>query len=239
MWEVGTVTEMKIITMKKWGVRLGLKEHIAAVFFCFSFLVIFLYLAGSAARDLRRSLDSKSWRTAGGVIEAQHIDSSKGEDRYYDTPFVTYLYVVEGHAYRGGSTYLHDDGWSGFATFKSRAVAKDSLKDYPVGKRVTVFYDPDNPNDAVLDRDTRKGVVLARLYLFVGFPLCAGLLIWSLTFAGLPGPVDVAVVVAAILVWWWAVPTYDGNAETIGGGDQVISRFEAELANPRRKPSHP
>jgi hypothetical protein len=214
----------------------SVSEKITSVAICLFPLFYLLSLEGAAARDLARSMDAKSWRTTQGVIEAQHIESSKGESRYYDTPFVTYLYAVEGQAYKGGSTYLHDDGWSGFATFRSRPMALEALKDYPVGKRVTVFFDPDNPNDAVLDRDTRKGVVLARLYLFVGFPLGAGLFIWLLTSAGLPRSGDVALVVAVTLGWWLLVPTYDGNAENISGGDQVVSAFETRLAVSRPGP---
>lgn len=216
--------------MKKSGSEYTLSEKISVAAVCLLPLFFFLHLEGAAARDLARSMDAKGWQTTQGIIEAQHIESSKDEKRYYDTPFVTYLYAVEGQAYKGGSTYLHDNGWSGFATFKSRPTARDALKDYPVGKRVAVFFDPDNPNDAVLDRDTRQGVVVARLYLFVGFPLGAGLFIWLLASAGLPGPVDVALVVAVTLGWWLLVPTYDGNAENISGGDQVVSAFETRLA---------
>jgi hypothetical protein len=61
-------------------------------------------------------------------------------------------------------------GW-GIEKFAERLVAK-----YPVGKVVDVFYNPENPNEAVLIRGTTFGTYLAIL-MGLAFMIC-GLAVW-------------------------------------------------------------
>lgn len=187
----------------------------------------FLNLEAQSLRDLTRTWDAPGWHTTQGVIEGGYVETQKDDSRYYDTPYVTYLYAVDGQAYRGSSSYLYDDGWAGFASYRSRTEAQASLADRPAGKRVTVFYDPDRPQDAVLDRDKRKSVLTARLYLVLGFPLCFGAFVYLLTSAGWPARANLVIVVATVAVWALLLPGYDGNSDPIEGGANVVTNFKA------------
>ncbi len=59
-------------------------------------------------------------------------------------PVVRYRYHVAGEAYVGFRV-----AYSGYGS--SRRAMDDLIRPYPVGRQVTVYYDPRNPAVAVLD----------------------------------------------------------------------------------------
>lgn len=67
-----------------------------------------------------------------------------------NVPDVAYAFKVGGQDYRGTRVSLGDI---------SGKYAQDALARYPVGQMVTVFYDPADPADCVLERDAPKGAV--------------------------------------------------------------------------------
>jgi hypothetical protein len=65
-------------------------------------------------------------------------------------PTVEYEFAVAGTTYRGARISIGDD--SGGANTEA------TLARYPVGATVTVYYDPADPTDCVLERDIPRGV---------------------------------------------------------------------------------
>lgn len=70
---------------------------------------------------------------------------------------IVYRFDVGGTTYQGKRL--------SFAEKTVESEAADLLALYPVGKPVTVFYDPLDPSNAVLDRDLPKGVLVGCLTL--------------------------------------------------------------------------
>lgn len=64
-------------------------------------------------------------------------------------PAIVYGYVVNGTSYLSSRVQFMNVV-SGSSTFRD-SLAKNISEEYPVGKTVTVYYDPDNPEDAVLE----------------------------------------------------------------------------------------
>lgn len=183
-------------------------------------------LESLAFRDLRRSYQASSWQSTEGVIEGGVLETVKSDNKYYDTPYVKYLYAVDGQAYRGSSTYLHDDGWNGFTSFNSAPEARASLNDRPAGKRVTVYYNPEVPHDAVLDRETQKGWWMAFLFFVFGFPLALGLCLLLILDVGWSSKIKIGLLITTALAWLILAPGYDGNAEPIEGGPTLVANFK-------------
>lgn len=63
---------------------------------------------------------------------------------------ILFEYRHEGEPYQGDRVKRRDNPY-----FKEKAKAERWVADWPVGKEVEVFVDPDNPSFAVLDHDTR------------------------------------------------------------------------------------
>ena len=85
---------------------------------------------------------SNDWPSAPGVISVSRVVNTVGSKFKAD---VSYQYAVGGRNFSGTRIRFAD-------TTGSRRNAQENLiKPYPVGREVEVFYDPQNPRDAVLE----------------------------------------------------------------------------------------
>lgn len=91
---------------------------------------------------------SSRWPTTPGVVSTVALKKhfQKPRTRAYFSPFVCYNYTMEGIP-RAGTRIDFADSVRIFP--KEEALAWLN-KNYPVGKEVTVYYDPKNPDLAVL-----------------------------------------------------------------------------------------
>ncbi len=112
-----------------------------------------------------KSRESATWPTVEGrVVETQvhRCDDSEGP---FFCPQVRYAYLVMGRTYTGEQI-----SFSMPPEFTSHEGAKAFLDRYPVGSKVTVFYNPNDPAEAVLSRDA-SGMVL---YFILGLIFLPG-----------------------------------------------------------------
>ncbi len=92
---------------------------------------------------------SMHWPTSSGTVILSEVSSydsrSDGKTTRMYTANVRYRYAVNGVQYHSGRVSLGDSSTSSAAD--KRAIAER----YPVGSQVTVYYDPDQPQDALLE----------------------------------------------------------------------------------------
>jgi hypothetical protein len=135
---------------------------IAIVFFVIFILnVVFLTIIYFIRR---RMSQVSTWPSTMGTVVSSEIelrsDSDSGTTEY---PAVTYSYQVNGQAYQNEKLAPGPEiGGSG----ARKVVAK-----YPAGAQVMVFYDPQKPSDAVLERNA--GSALRFFWLFIAIFDCA------------------------------------------------------------------
>ncbi len=109
------------------------------------FIAVGVGLVTSARRTAKRSRASLSWPTVPGTVRASDVLTTYHDHTRYDRGSVLYQYVV------GGTTY-----WSDTVSLSAVGVAGDlqrareTVSRHPVGSEVVVYYDPDDPEAAVL-----------------------------------------------------------------------------------------
>ena len=105
---------------------------------------------------------SKWAQTTGRIVksatEARHHQFQGEAETVKNFPDVEYEFSAGGKNYRGSRVGIGDIG----ADEIDATLAK-----YPVGKSVTVFYDPKNPNECVLERDVPRFVLSGCLMMTV------------------------------------------------------------------------
>jgi hypothetical protein len=93
---------------------------------------------------MRRKMAAVSqWPSTMGSVIMSRIEQRSSDDGYTDYPVVQYSYQVAGQAYQSLKLAPGPEvGGSGAGKIVAR---------YPPGAQVMVFYDPQNPSEAVLE----------------------------------------------------------------------------------------
>lgn len=135
-------------------------------------LVVGVITAGAIVWKLIKGLKAKNWPTASGsVVDSQitmHYDDDG--DRMYGTA-ITYRYAVDGLDYSGNKrTFVEYSS-------NNRNRAENIVAMYAPEMPVQVFYNPEDPEEAVLEPGTNGGMFLVLLVplIFIGLGV-AGLL---------------------------------------------------------------
>ena len=126
---------------------------------------------------MRRKMTVVSqWPSTIGVVQMSTIEQrSSSEGGYTDYPVVQYSYQIGGQAYQ--SMKLAPGPEVG-GTGARKVVAK-----YPAGAQVMVFYDPQNPSEAVLERKAPAQWIMWLILIIFDCALCGVIPIiwWSLS----------------------------------------------------------
>lgn len=117
---------------------------------------IFLVIGGAMAfwglNILGDARASASWPTAEGRVVSSQVEystDSEGGDSYQ--PEVTYAYTVAGVQYSGHQIKFGENSYS------SRRQAEEIAGRYSVGNSVAVYYEPENPQKAILEPGVTAG----------------------------------------------------------------------------------
>ncbi len=132
--------------------------------------VVFLVVALRARQKAKTSL---GWPTTPGTITAsslqehRHYDSDEGVSYSYE-PVIQYRYTVMGSEYTGSKISF------GANTF-GRAQAQQQVNTYQPGINVTVHYNPEKPEEAVLETEAAGGkvfIIVGAIFLLVALGAC-------------------------------------------------------------------
>jgi hypothetical protein len=131
----------------------------------------------------RLARESEHWPTAAGTIAEAGVttqvrETEKGNRYEVYCPWVSYSYRVGTSDLRGNAV-----GWGWIAYYASEESAAAAIARYPQGARVTVYYDPVDPERAVLDPTARSGRA-APLIFGILFGGTGALFLWFMILIG-------------------------------------------------------
>lgn len=132
-----------------------------------------LFAGYRAVMDWRRFRKSQGWVPAAGRILYSNVFVQSGTpgDRSYQVS-IAYTYQVMGQSYQGNQLAFGSEG-TGYST---RSAAENVAARYPAGSEVTIYYDPEDPVKAVLERKYNPvGATLSVIFGLAGL----GMIIFS------------------------------------------------------------
>ena len=142
----------------------------------FFFLILNVIFLGILFFMRRRMAAVSQWPSTMGTVSAsylerRHSSSDSGSTNY---PVVQYSYQVSGQSYQ--STKLAPGPEVG-GTGAGKVVAR-----YPTGAQVMVFYNPQNPSDAVLETKAPAQWILWLILIILDVVLCGviPIVLWSM-----------------------------------------------------------
>ncbi|MCR9076556.1 MAG: DUF3592 domain-containing protein [bacterium] len=123
-------------------------------------MLIVLGIDGFFVHSAYRMMDARErYQQAPGVVLRSYVESHSDSDGTTYSPFVEYEYEVDGRTHRGNRDSMFQFSSS------SRGTASEVVDRYPEGKRVEVFYDPDDHAESVLDLSDRSVPYFIILFL--------------------------------------------------------------------------
>jgi hypothetical protein len=136
-----------------------------------------IFLIYRSVQSRKKAEASQGWPSTAGQISESRVDHSTHTDTDGDssdsyTPYVEYTYQVAGQTYTG-----HEITFGFKQGFGNASKAQTVVGKYPVGAQVSVYYDPADPQQAVLERQAGgfgAGLVLGIIFLVVGACLGCG-----------------------------------------------------------------
>lgn len=136
---------------------------IPLIFIIIGVVLLFIYF-----RSLAKVRSSQAWPAVQGTVveswvrESESTDS-EGSVSYSYYPEIRYQYQVMGNEYQGDKISFGPKV-GGIRSRAEKAIAK-----YPTGANVMIYYQPDNPINAVLERSVSKVLlVLGIIFFLVG-----------------------------------------------------------------------
>ena len=137
--------------------------------FVLGFGAIFVYLGlkiiGDEIRTWRKAIASREWLSGVGRVISSELHISYGRRATYH-PRAKYSYTVAGQNYTGERIVF---AWR--AVF-DRQAAEKVVESYRPGQTVTIFYDPQQPQESTLDQNFPWPVF--ELFCGVLVALCPG-----------------------------------------------------------------
>jgi hypothetical protein len=148
-------------------------------YLCGGFFVFAFFLGGAAAiffgyRNRQKATESLNWHQVPGKITEAEVKKD------YDTDaegFTTTTFVPEiKYQYQVGEEDFTNDriSFGGTKTYSSSKKAEEALSPYPVNGSVSVFYNPESPEESVLVQGTKGTMTLIIVgAVFIAISICA------------------------------------------------------------------
>lgn len=132
-------------------------------FFGVVFLIVGIAISVWGIQAVRRSHASRNWPTTEGTVVSSAIERSGRSVVQNHRAEIEYEYSVKGITHSSGAVSCGDYG----SAFSSHA--REIVERYPQGKKVPVYYDPQDPSVAVLEPGSSWG---AYIPLLIGVLFC-------------------------------------------------------------------
>lgn len=106
----------------------------------------YLYKRNQKSTEYRKA--AQSWPSTTGLVITSTIQSKRTGRSVSEYPVIIYQYSVHGREYQASTIKTGEQ----FLKVGGSIVSNATIKRYPVGSTVTVFYNPENPGEAALER---------------------------------------------------------------------------------------
>jgi hypothetical protein len=123
------------------------------------FFLIFFVVGGGLAywgwTVLQKAQASTSWPSVSGRVVESDVSYWNDEDGNYYRPEVSFEYTVDGRQYEATRINFSSD-----QSYDTTDDAWEVANRYPTGETVSVYYDPEEPETAVLEPGATTGSYL-------------------------------------------------------------------------------
>lgn len=144
---------------------------ILIIFFCLVFIGIGIGMLVKLMKIFSKASLSKNWHATPGKIISSELDAqtTTDEDGYQTTTYIAKIlfeYQVDKTSFKGECINF-DYGMRTSNKGKQQSI----VEQYPAGSQVTVYYDPDDPKQAVLEKAVNgvfTTIMVSAVFILIG-----------------------------------------------------------------------
>lgn len=122
---------------------------------------VMLSILGFYWKKVRLVRQSRRWPSTVGEILRSRVERVSNDEGSHYSAKVVYRYSARGRVYEGDTVQIGVGGDSG-----AKRKAKETADRYPVGSQAMVYFDPEKPDRACLERSGEGGWVFYFLAVF-------------------------------------------------------------------------
>lgn len=149
---------------------------ILIILFCLAFMGIGIGMLIKLVRNFSKARHSKNWLSTTGKIISSELDAqtTADENGYETTTYIAnvlFQYVVNESTFEGDCINFD----YGIRT-SNRDLEKSIVEQYPVGSQVKVYYDPEDPQQAVLEKRVNNiftTILVSAVFILIGVIVAA------------------------------------------------------------------
>jgi len=121
-------------------------------------------LNATMLRSLKELVSAQRWQSVSGrIVESKAVGQRELKGGIIYVPFVKYEYQVAGQRYE--SKNIHPGNAGGYEGIRHEETVRNNVtREYPVGKDVQVYYNPNNPAESALKKSNQ-------ILVFMGLPM--------------------------------------------------------------------
>ena len=127
------------------GIFGGLCATIVPIIF-FVIFGIFLYRRSQQGQAAKQA--AQSWPSTMGTVLMSSVQSRRSGNSTSIYPVVVYQYSVNGQTYQSQTVKAGEQ----FFNVRVLGQAEETVRRYPIGAQVMVYYNPANPQQSALER---------------------------------------------------------------------------------------
>jgi uncharacterized integral membrane protein len=144
---------------------------ILIIFFCLVFIGIGIGMLIKLMKNFSKARLSKNWLSTSGKIVSSELDAqtTTDEDGYQTTTYIANIvfeYQVDKTSFKCDCINF-DYGMRTSNKRKQQSI----VEQYPAGSQVTVYYDPDEPEQAVLEKRVNgvfTTIMVSAVFILIG-----------------------------------------------------------------------
>ncbi len=175
-------------------------------------IAVLVFLALPTIADTWRA---RSWEQGEARIESARLETHRDDDGTTYRAIANYSYDYRGQAYRGDRVAIAG-GSDNLGSFQ-QDLARRLIAARDAGEPVPVWINPENPREAVLNRDVRWGLMVTSLGMGVVFTGVGSSLVWL----GLRRRRNAAQSAGVVERPWLLRPEWAGPEIASGGGPKT------------------
>jgi len=155
-----------------------MKGRIVLILFALPFFGVGMWMLWSIGNAFNDSWRMQNWQASEARLIEAGYHSHSGDDSYTYEAYATYVYQFQGQQFTNDRVSIA--GGSDNVGEYQRDTGRQLSAALSRGQSITVYLNPDNPGEAIIDRSLRWGLIgFKSIFLFVFGGVGLGLIIWA------------------------------------------------------------